>query len=141
MEYHIGDNILCRVNQDESIIFDIDWNDNRYQQYEAKLFEVISIYIKHYVILVYNSITNGITLDLDVFNDWIAIDSQFKIDKKYFGSKIFLVRDIAVGGRKIFDPYKDPINCEICLEQIPWAVPNQQDGSFICFVCRSTRIY
>ena len=33
--------------------------------------------------------------------------------------------------------YPDGLNCRKCQDHFPWAEPNQNDGTLICFSCRS----
>lgn len=146
MKYHIGDKLICRVNEDETIIFDMDWDDERYNKFKTKLFEVIGIFRDHYILLVPTTITSSSLLDKDTassLEEMSEDESSNKLvfDPKHFGKHILLLREKSVGGREVYDPYDHPLQCLMCEEYFPWALPNQEDDSFICWVCRNTRVF
>lgn len=142
MRYHVGDRLLCRVNQDGTVIFDVDWSNPKYSQFKAQLYEVIGILRDFYIILVPENITNSSIINSEAVVKWTKIHSKnVQIDPKHFGSHVFLIQEKSIGGREVIDPYATALMCRICLDYFPWAVANQADGSLICWVCRSTRNY
>ena len=79
-------------------------------------------------------------LAISRINEWSAKwGKTVKIDNQFIGQYVYLVKDTSVAGRIPIDPYLAAMPCKICLEYIPWAEPNQKDGSFLCWVCRNTR--
>lgn len=144
MQYNIGDRLICRVNDDESIVFDVDWSDSKYDKFRTKLFEVIGIFRDYYIIIVSSNMNNSYLLDNDIVTNLSNISKnsdKINFGPKHFGKRVCFVQEKSVGGRASYNPYDDPLKCFICEEYVPWALPNQEDDSFICWVCRSTRLY
>ena len=144
--YSIGDYLICRVNTSKTdtiptVIFDIDFNDPKYQQFSTRNYLVIGYWGNYYILNVPNEITNAELLTQSRIDRWKKDDPTIKnIDPKFIGESYFLIKDNSVGGRVKFDPYSKPLKCKICFEYVSWAVPNQDDGGFICWVCRNTRL-
>lgn len=136
MLYHIGDWALVRVNQAENLVFDVDFYNSNYLKFPIREFEIIGHTTNDYYILaVPDSITQDtLTLDQSDLNKW-------NIDSKYLTQRIVFVLEMAVGGRRTYDPYTNALSCSLCEEIYPYAIPNRPDGLLICWSCRSTKKY
>lgn len=131
--YHIGDFVLCRTSDDDKIVFDVDFNDQRYGNLIVKALEVIGVLDDKYYIV----------LTPDQLGDFVIDENfirKYKVDKKFLRKAAAFVREPAVGGRKYIDPYSNTLACNICKEYVPYAIANQDDGTLICWVCRTTRV-
>lgn len=130
MRYRIGDKVICHVSIDRSVIFDTDFNDPRYQKFNTQEFEIIGTCGSSYVILVPKS-----------------TDSSFKIKEKFLetynvlpkflDSNILFIKEESIGGVV----GSDSAVCCCCKQSIVWAQPNQEDGRFACYVCRTDPRY
>lgn len=133
MLYHVGDFILCRISNDGKIVFDVDFDDNRYQQFLVQPLEVVGLFKNYYIVA-----APGCTHAAHIIDEEFL--QEHNIEAKFLHETVTFVREIAVGGRRYFDPYLNPLSCKICKEYFPYAQANQTDGSLICWVCRTTRV-
>lgn len=136
MLYNIGDWALVHVNQAETLVFDVDFYHPNYQHFPVKEFEIIGLTVNNYYILATPGSISQDTLRLDQ-NDI----NKWKIHSKHLGSNVVFVLEAAVGGRRLYDPYRDALACTLCEEIYPYAVANRPDGTLICWSCRSTKKY
>ena len=135
MEYHVGDKLICRVSSDELVIFDVDFNDRRYLHFKTKSFEVIGLHNKRFYILLVSAATDSaFELTDDTFN-------LYKIDRSHKGRYAYIIRENAVGVRQKIDFYRDARMCCVCKQYIPYAEPNQADGRFACWSCKTDERY
>lgn len=134
MEYHIGDKLLCRISVSGRIVFNIDFYNPLYIKMPTKFFEVIGIHQNQYIILV-----------SEIVDGSFQISSQeckeYNLHHKWYDTYAFLLKERAAGGRIRRDPVKEAIPCFICGNYISYAEPNQEDGRFICYSCRTDARY
>lgn len=132
--YNIGDRVLCHINYDGTIIFDIDFYDSRYSECKIKDFEIIGIHREQYLLLAEHDVEGGKTVDT-----WLLQEAGIKA--KFLWQTVFYIGEVAIGGRLSYDPYMDALSCEICKEPVPYAEPNTEDDKFICWICKQTRLF
>ncbi len=125
----IGDWGIVRVDASRKIIFDIEWNDERYKQYKEESFLIIGRSDKQYCLQV-----KGFTESDVVSNRHIQ---SFGIDEFYINIECFFIRKESLLGRVFPNYYKDVLSCRLCGKTAPYAIPNLPDRkSFVCWACR-----
>lgn len=135
--YYPGAKVLCRVNEAQTLIFNVEFYDTRYASLPTREFEVAGWAANNcYAIVVPDGMENSYPMTPD-----LMFSLQLKLDNKYLNKNIYIIKESAIGGRKLEDPYANPIKCSICNEYFPYAETNQPDGTLICWVCNSTRKY
>lgn len=136
MEYFVGDWIKVRTNQDQSLIFDVDFYDSRYLHFEIIELEIIAIH---------EDIWYVVEPPPTVLEDTVVVNKarlkNWRLGPDKLDRNISLVSEKAVGGRRKFDPYLNALSCKLCQEIFPYAQGNQPDGSLVCWSCRTTKNY
>lgn len=135
MEYHVGDKVWCRTSSDGAVIFDVDFNDKRYRQFRIRTYEVIGFHDKRYYILLVPSMVDA---SFELTDDILLLHG---LPAKYLSRYGFLLREEAVGGRQKVDFYRDACMCCACKQYVPYAEPNQADGRFACYSCKTDERY
>lgn len=128
--YNVGDFVSIRVSSDGLSIFDIDWNDSRYQQFGWRYFEIIAkLDNNQYIVDVPVLVNDNFDLDEDII-------TKYNIDKKFLKNYGYLVHHTSIGNRKYHDYYKNPLVCVICKDGYPYAEANF-GNKLICWSCRN----
>lgn len=117
-----GDTVSCRVKS-ASIV-------GPYRSYdEIKSFVIVAVDANGYHLFVphYCTLHGTITVDQRRCN-------TLGIDPKYIGEEtIYILENIICG----VESKQDGLNCKRCLEFFKYAVANQEDGTLLCYSCRS----
>lgn len=129
MRYCIGDKIICRISENGIFELDSNFDDARFRDYDQATLEVIGISDDVYIVEAPLRCETYFLMREDYVESYGA-------SSHYIGKNITFVKERAVGGIETFDPYLNPLRCCVCREYFPWAIPNQNDGRFPCFVCR-----
>jgi len=136
MLYSIGDFVLVRVNEFETLVFEVDFYNPNYANFAVREFEIIGYTNNNYYIL---AIPENITQDI------IIIEAneikKWKLPSTYLNHKVICLLECAVGGRRKYDPYTNAMVCKICQNSYPYAIANRIDGTLICWSCRTTKGY
>lgn len=72
-----------------------------------------------------------------VFNNGATIPNGTYVNIPYSGGGWFYGISIPPLEEKAVVKPKDGCQCKKCLEMYPYAEPNQEDGSLICWACRN----
>lgn len=129
MDLQIGDWAIVRVDVTSTIIFDVEFYDDRYSRYLQKEYLVIGRGPLHYCLL------TNIDGSVEVTDNLIKL---YSIDPFYKDIDCYVVRKIAVGGRRPPNYQRDALTCRLCQSTVPYALPNLSDRrSFICWSCRN----
>jgi hypothetical protein len=117
-----GDKVEVHLKENEIV--------NRYRIFdEARVFEIVAtdnegycLYVPHYL-FVKETIVADITRCL-----------RLEIDPKFLNENIvYVLEDFVISVKSILDG----MSCKICQDFFAYAEGNQEDGSLICFSCRS----
>ena len=127
MRYAVGDQVLLRVSKDNTVIFDVDYNDSRYIKMKTNYFTIIAKSEPWYIIQTTEEVAGSLALS-DEFC------SHNNIHPKYIGSYFYTIQEPAIGGKK--NVYVGEC-CAHCRQWFQWAEPNQKDGRFFCWSCKT----
>lgn len=131
MSYYVGDRVIIRLSEDETIISDMDFDDQTSSSFiYTKSFEIIGLHQTYYILLVPSNIEGAIELT----------DNQidlFKLPSKYEYLFAYMIKGYAIGGREKFEDIK----CCCCKQWFTYAQPNQEDGRFACWSCKTDERY
>lgn len=123
--YCVGDWIEVKTSKDGTIIFDVDFNDQRYFSFLIKYFEVIAKTDEDYILEVSYLVDDAFTLNK-------AAITKYNIDPRFSHCYAYTIKFNAAGKRR---PHKS-LNCEFCKEEFIYADPNY--GKYlICWSCRN----
>ena len=136
MLYSIGDFALVRVNEFETLVFEVDFYNPNYVKFAIREFEIIGYTNNNYYILAIPSNINQDTIVIEA-----AEIKKWNLPLIYLGAKVICLLECAVGGRRRYDPYKNALSCAICENSYPYAVANRPNGTLICWSCRDTKGY
>lgn len=131
MLYFVGDWVKVRSNYDTSLVFDTDFYDKHYLHFPQLEVEILALHEElWYVVEVPNSVTEDVLiLDEKKLEKWSLPPSRLH-------KPVAVLTEKAVGGRRPFNPYLNPLSCKCCQEFFPYAQPNQSDGGLVCWSCR-----
>lgn len=130
MTYYVGDTVICRVSFDDDIIFDVDFWDPRYRGTATATFEIIGQYQKCFILLAYPGVEDSFEIHDETCR-------QNEIDQKHIGRWGFLITEKAFGGKH----NNDGCFCCCCKQYFMYAAPNQEDGRFACWSCKTDERY
>jgi hypothetical protein len=120
-----GDTILCRLKEDAVVNpYNSDFDS-------VKSFDIIAVDSLGYYLFIppYTFIKGSVTADLFFIK-------QVKLDKKFLGDSILYIGEGYVYKIK---SQIDGCACVTCKNFYHQAVPNQENGSLICWSCRSDK--
>ena len=135
MKYFIGDFAKVRSNENQTLIFDVNFYDSRYLHFPILELEIIGLTPNNYVLLVPE------TIDTDLLKISPLHVEKYQILNSLFYQTAILLSEFGVGGRRPFNPYLNPVYCKLCLQSSPYSSNNQLDDSFVCWSCKSTKGY
>jgi hypothetical protein len=117
-----GDTISCRIKS--SLIVS---PHNAYD--EIKSFVIVAVDEHGYYLFIphYFYLKDSFTLD-------ISKCKKLDIQQKYLCEEIIYIQENMVA---FIESVLDGMNCKICKEYFPYAVANQNNGSLVCYTCKS----
>jgi hypothetical protein len=122
-----GDQVICKI-KDDKIVNIYESNDT-----QKKIFDIVSKYNEGYLIYIPLSLFLQNTIYI-YKNNYI----QYNIDKRFIDSSVCFITEhnvLAIYSRL------DGLCCAHCGEFCQMAVSNQEDGTFVCWICVNYRIY
>lgn len=132
MRYKRGDKVYCRINKDQTVIFDVEVAHPMYQNISFSPFLVIGTAEE------YSSYIIKVPLTLEDSICWFVMEkhlAKYQIRSKYLGKLAMLIKESSIDGVAFKDPYDTFTSCLVCKEFSPY-IDEEVDG-FVCFVCRT----
>lgn len=131
MIYCVGDVVTCRTSSDGKELLDVVFDDAKYRQLPTDSFEIVGSYQdSHYILLV----SRGTKDSFEITNE-LAVEHSINI--RHCGRFGYLVKEFAIGSKVRTAPLK----CCCCGQYFQYAAPNQTDGRFACWSCKTDTRY
>ena len=121
-ELQVGDTISCRIKSAMIV--------SPYRAYDdVKSFVIVAVdehgyylFVPHYYLLKDSFVADRYKIKL------------LGIEQRYLDEDIVYIQENMVAS---IEAQMSGINCRICREHFPYASANQEDGTMVCFSCRS----
>jgi len=116
-----GDSVTCRISSAEIV--------SPYKAYdEIKSFVIVAVDDRGYYLFVPNY----------MFIKNVIIADKYKcktlgIEQRFLGEEIVYIAENMVAS---VERKQEGLHCKVCNEMFPYAKPNQDDGSLVCYSCR-----
>lgn len=121
--FGVGDRVICLILGRDIVSSGIGKFDRKV------ILEIISLYADGLLVF----IPKGIRLD-DCIDITKANADKFGVAKRFIGSRCFYITE-----HKVVSIYSrmDGMCCKRCQDFYPMASPNQEDGTMLCWLCRT----
>lgn len=132
MKYKLGQKVYCRINKDQTVIFDVDVDHPMYQAIKFAPFLIIGLAEE------YSSYIIRVPLTLEDSICWFINEKhlrKYNIKSKYLGKLAMMIRETSVDGVAFNDPNEALTPCLICQNFFPYIDPEMDN--FVCYVCRT----
>lgn len=128
MKFRIHDKVFCKV-RGNTIVSAVSGN------YEAQLyFQIIGSDVNSSKYLIFIPVYYNIKGSLTIKEEHL---DKFSVDSQYLDCKGITLMEDRMYTLKSIEKGSDGIFCANCQQFFYMAEPNQTDGTFVCFQCRT----